>query len=149
MKKQLTLLAALLFALTATAQIDENKQQLLDFEEDTANVVSLADILKMQQEVYSKNYSRENPVGRHPRHFLALHESGVGQNLSHREDALSAEAGYDDFLFHDAVGLMAVVVVAGLFAALRGDVLEVAGGIEGKHLVGHPFVGLGGGHLPS
>ena len=31
MKKQLTLLAALLFALTATAQIDENKQQLLDF----------------------------------------------------------------------------------------------------------------------
>ena len=60
MKKQLTLLAALLFALTAVAQIDENKQQLLDYEEDTANVVSLADILKMQQEVYSKNYNREN-----------------------------------------------------------------------------------------
>ena len=60
MKKQLTLLAALLFALTAAAQIDENKQQLLDYEEDTANVVSLADILKMQQEVYSKNYNREN-----------------------------------------------------------------------------------------
>ena len=40
-------------------------------------------------------------VGGHPRYFLTLHECAVSEDLAHREDALSAEAGYDDFLSHE------------------------------------------------
>ena len=39
-------------------------------------------------------------VGGHPRDLLALHQAGVGKDLSHREDALPAKAGYDYLFFH-------------------------------------------------
>lgn len=60
MKKILFLAMACLAALNASAQVDDGKQAILDFEEDTANVVSLNDIIKVQQQVFSKNYNREN-----------------------------------------------------------------------------------------
>ena len=40
-------------------------------------------------------------VGGEPGDFLVLHDAAVGEDLAHREDALSSESGYDDFFFHN------------------------------------------------
>ena len=39
-------------------------------------------------------------VGGHPRYLAAVHQCSVGKNLAHRQHALSAESGYDNFFFH-------------------------------------------------
>ena len=45
-------------------------------------------------------------IGRHPCNFLAFDDTCVCQYFSHGEDALSAEARYDYFLFHCFQSLM-------------------------------------------
>lgn len=39
-------------------------------------------------------------VAGHPADLFVLHNSGVGKDFTHREDALSTETGYDDFFSH-------------------------------------------------
>ncbi len=43
-------------------------------------------------------------VGGHPCHFETVHQAGICEYLAHRENALSAESGYNYFFFH-GVGL--------------------------------------------
>ncbi len=78
-------------------------------------------------------------VGRHPGHFLAFHQTGISQNLTHREDTLSSESSDYYLVCHSLVDLK-------LFNTL---VLEVAKVIEGEHILLHPLVGLLGTHLPT
>ena len=56
MKKTIFLLAALLMSLGLQAQ---NNPTNLDFEEDTTQVVSISEILQMQEMAYSKKYRTE------------------------------------------------------------------------------------------
>ena len=39
-------------------------------------------------------------VAGHPADFFILHDSGVGEDFAHGEDALSSESGDDDFFSH-------------------------------------------------
>ena len=70
MKKTIFLLAALLMSLGLQAQ---NNPTNLDFEEDTTQVVSISEILQMQEMAYSKKYRTEviSSVWK-PRAYLTL-----------------------------------------------------------------------------
>lgn len=45
-------------------------------------------------------------VSWHPSGFEVVHECGIGQYFAHRQDALAAESGYNDFFFHCLRNLM-------------------------------------------
>ena len=77
-------------------------------------------------------------VCRHPGDFLAFHQTGISQNLSHREDTLSSESCNNYLICHSLVDLK--------FYAF---VLEVSKMIELEHILFHPLVGLLRAHLPT
>ena len=77
-------------------------------------------------------------ISRHPGDFLAFHQTGVSQNLSHREDTLSSESCDYYLICHTLVDLK-----------FNAFVLEVTEVIEGEHILFHPLVGLLRTHLPT
>ncbi len=73
-------------------------------------------------------------IGGHPCDLEVVDQSGIGQNFSHGEYSLTSETGNNNFFFHDG----------SVF-----EILEIARGICGEHVLDHPLVGFLGCLLPS